>query len=149
MPGALQCRQHRKPLPCPAQVQKVGITGLGLHGTDPCRDRPAAAYRNHVGNDILGPGKYRLDAAVAAIANPAFEAARDRMLLDPRAVADALHAAADGDVADYAAHVFRPRNSALRALVSASRIARPVSPDEAMPLRFFGEVPSRNAFSVS
>ena len=39
-------------------------------------------------------GEHRLDRAVAAVAHPAFEAARERLVLDKGAEADALHAAA-------------------------------------------------------
>ena len=44
----------------------------------------------------------------------------------------------------------QPQGSAICArLYIRLRIARPVSLDDASPLRFFGEVPSRSAFSVS
>ena len=86
------------------------------------------------------------DAAVALAATGTFaRERRDELRMQVRA----LHASGDRNVADHIAHFFRPRNSPLRALVSASRIARLVSSEDAMPLRFLGEVPSRSAFSVS
>ena len=142
-------RQNRETFACPAQVQKVGIAVFDADDINPRRDRSAAAGCNHILNDIVRSGERRLDAAVAAIADPAIETARHRLFLDPGAIANALHAATDRDVADRATHVLMPRNSAVRALVSASRITRPVSSDDAIPLRLFGEAPSRNAFSVS
>ena len=72
------------------------------------------------------------------------------LVRDKGAIADALHPAPHRDVADHAGHYFfSPSQSVARAFTSASRMARPVSSDDASPLRFFGEVPSRNAFSVS
>src|SRR6478609_6184475 len=91
----------------------------------------------------------RFHAAVAAVANPALEATRCRLILDPGPVADALHAAADHDLEDRPAHFFSPRKPALRALTSASRITRLVRSGDGSPVRFFGGVPSRNAFCVS
>ena len=94
--------------------------------------------------------EHRFDAAVAAITHPAFETVRPRRLFDEVSVADTLHPPADRDVADRIAHgFFNPRNALLRAFTSASRIARPVSSDDASPFRLFGEAPSRSAFSVS
>ncbi|MGY3468060.1 hypothetical protein ACVW0I_004931 [Bradyrhizobium sp. LM6.11] len=87
--------------------------------------------------------------AVAAIADPAFETARRRLVLDPGPITDALHAAADHDLKDCPAHFFGPRKSALRAFASASRMTRLVKSDAGRPLRFFGAVPSRSAFCVS
>ena len=98
---------------------------------------------------MFWPGKHRLDAAVAAVTHPAFETVRGRLMLDPGAVADALHPATHRDVPDGDAHFFSPRNSLLRAFTSTSRMARPASSDDASPFRFFGDVPSRSAFSVS
>ena len=108
-----------------------------------------AAQCDHVGDVVRRACKQSFNAAVAAIANPAFETARPRLILDPGPIADALHAPADHDLENRAAHFFNPRTSALRALTSASRMTRAVSSDDASPLRFFGDAPSRSAFSVS
>ncbi|MGY4419529.1 hypothetical protein ACVWY2_001954 [Bradyrhizobium sp. JR6.1] len=96
-----------------------------------------------------GPANTASTLPSRRLRTPTLEAARVRLLVHPGTIADALHPAADRDMADHTAHFFRPRNSPLRALVSASRITRLVSSDEAMPFRFFGEVPSRSAFNVS
>src|SRR5262249_35804711 len=93
--------------------------------------------------------KQCLDAAVPAVAHPAFQFRRARLFLDPGAVADALHVAADRHLLDRMVHFFNPRKSALRALASAARVKRAVSSKDARPFRFFGGVPSRNALSVS
>ena len=66
----------------------------------PCRRRPAAAGVDIPLYRLGGAGEHRLDRAVAPVADPAFEATLERACLDPGPVADALHAAADDDVAD-------------------------------------------------
>ena len=49
------------------------------------------AQRNHVGYHSRRSGKQGLDAAVPAVAHPSFKFACDRLVLDPGAIADALH----------------------------------------------------------
>src|SRR6186713_847582 len=91
----------------------------------------------------------RLNAAVAAVADPAFQPAIGGLILDPGPIADALHAPADHDLEDRMAHVFSPRRSALRAFTSASRMTPLVNSADGNPLSAFGAEPSRNAFCVS
>src|SRR4051794_23976212 len=99
---------------------------------------------------MLGrPCKQRFDAAVAAVADPAFKAAGGGLGFEPGAVANALNAAADHDLEDRLAHFVSPSTSALRAFISASRMTRLVSSDDARPLSVFGGVPSRRALRVS
>jgi hypothetical protein len=92
---ALDRRQHREPLSWRAQIQRIGTRGFFRNSLNPRRCRAAAARCNHGRDDIRRPRKQRLHAAVAAVAHPAFKAARGRPLREPVAVADALHPAPD------------------------------------------------------
>jgi len=105
--------------------------------------------RDHLGDDGRGTGEHRLDGAVVAVAYPAFQPARPCPVLDPGAVTDALHPAADRHMENRVGHVFNPRKAPARCFVSASRVTRAVSSGDANPFRFFGGMPSRSAFSVS
>ena len=53
-----------------------------------------------------GPGKQRFDTAVPAVAHPALQMMHPRLVLDPGAIADALHPALDRHLTDRAAHLF-------------------------------------------
>ena len=68
-------------------------------------------------------------------------------MLDPGAIADALHPAPDRDVADRVAH-FSDAEKLGAALPSPRHRASAgwSVRDDASPFRFFGGVPSRNAF---
>src|ERR1700738_1053025 len=57
-------------------------------------------------HDTPPPRKQRLDAAVPAVAHPALELACHRLVLDPGAVADALHPAPDRHPTDCFVHLF-------------------------------------------
>ena len=62
--------------------------------------RAAAAGLDHPGHRLGRTGEHRLDRAVAPVAHPAFQAAFERRVLGPGAIADALHATADDDMTD-------------------------------------------------
>src|SRR5712691_12830122 len=94
-PSRLDRRQHRKPLPCPPQIQCIGTAGAFVDGVNARRRRAAPARRDHVRYDILRSRKQRLDAAVAAVAYPSLDCVRRCLLLDPVPIADALHPAPD------------------------------------------------------
>ena len=64
-----------KRLPCPSQLQQILIAGLVLHAVDPRRRRPAPAGGDHL-STTSSVRENRLDAAVAAVAHPAFEIVR-------------------------------------------------------------------------
>src|SRR4051812_22046124 len=132
-----------------AQLELLLAAGLARDALDARRGRTVAAQRDHVGHNRSRSRKQCLDAAVAPVTHPALELAGARLMLDPGAVADALHLAADRHLLDGVAHFFNPRKSAVRVFMSASRVTRAVSSEDASPFRFFGAVPSRNALSVS
>ena len=101
----LDRRQHRKPLARAPQIQRIGMAGLFRARIDARRRRTAPALRHHIGHNFRRSRKQRLDAAVAAIAHPAFKIVRHGAVLDPGAVTDALHPAADCHLTDCAAHL--------------------------------------------
>ena len=86
-PGARSLRSSSRAL---ALIERIDAGG----------ERPAPAGFDHVGDHFVVAREHRLDAAVAAVAHPAFEAAPERLVLDEGAEADALHAAAHDHVAD-------------------------------------------------
>src|ERR1700729_606779 len=94
---ALFRRQNREPLGLETHVEPIGLAGLFLDLRDPGQSRAAPALRDHVRDGIGRSGKQRFDAAIPAVAYPALEMTRPRLLLDPDAVADALHFALDRD----------------------------------------------------
>ena len=66
----------------------------------------APAGRHHLRDGLRRPRKQRLDAAVPAVAHPAFKIVISGPVLDPGAVADALHASGNRQLTDRAAHLF-------------------------------------------
>src|SRR5260370_34919232 len=94
-PPNLYRRQHRKPLSLAPQIQRIGTCGFVLKGLNAGRRRAPPAQPNHVRHDVRRPRKQRLDPALPAIAHPALKSVRPRPVLDPGAVADALHPAPD------------------------------------------------------
>src|SRR5262249_44576291 len=99
-------RQNGEPFAFIAQRQLLLAAGLSRDAFDSRRRRPVAAQRHHLGYDFGWPRKQRLDAAVLPVAHPAFELAGARLMLDPGAVADALHPAADRHLLDGVTHVW-------------------------------------------
>jgi hypothetical protein len=61
--------------------------------------RTDAAGADHAFDRGARSDKYRFDGTVAPVANPAFDVALTRMVLDKVAKADALHAAPHDDMA--------------------------------------------------
>src|ERR1700760_1770468 len=145
----LDGRQHRERFARGPQPQRILMRRFLREPIDPRRRRSLPAGRNHVGDDALIPFEYGFDAAVAAISHPALQAAPPRFVIDPGAVADALHPATYRDAADGDGHRFALRNSATRIFTSASRITFAVRSADARPVKAFGAVPSRNALSVA
>jgi len=66
---------------------------------DPRARRPGAAVVDHRQHIVFQPDEQSLDRAVAAIAHPALQAALQRRHFGPGAKSDALHPAADQDIA--------------------------------------------------
>ena len=93
-------RQFRKRSARQAQLEFVRGAFALIERIDARRERAAPAGLDHLGDDGRRTGEQRLDRTVAAIAHPAFEPALERLALDKGAEADALHAAAQHDVAD-------------------------------------------------
>src|SRR5262249_10499322 len=77
-------------------------------GIDPCARRAATALRNHCGNVTLRSGEDRLNRTVATITHPALKVALKRGDLRPSAIADALHTAANDNMAVHR-HANSPR----------------------------------------
>jgi hypothetical protein len=86
-----------------------------IHRSDPCAARPGATGLDRGGDRLLRSGKYRLHAAVAPVAHPAFEPQSLGQILGPHAETDALNIPAHNDMA-YDAHPISP--------VSAGRAPR-------------------------
>ena len=77
----------------PAQRHFLG-TGLALiDDVDTRAAAAAAASLDHGPNRLLAADEERLDGTVAAIADPALQAALERRDFGPGAIADALHPA--------------------------------------------------------
>src|ERR1700744_5531167 len=83
-----------------AHAEQVDVAGFVQHGIDLGRWRTMPAQRYHLGGVLGRTRENRFDAAVAPVAHPSLQPARGRLGFDPGAIADALHAAADGDVED-------------------------------------------------
>ncbi len=68
--------------PGPAQLEVVFAAVALIERIDAGGERPAPAGFDHVAHDGVVAREHRLDAAVAAIAHPAFQPAPERLVLD-------------------------------------------------------------------
>src|SRR5207342_1043416 len=93
--------QHREHLAAAAQRDVIGAAFALIERIDLRTRRTAPAGLDHALDRVRRTGKDRLDRAVATIAHPAIEPARERHALGEGAKAHALHATADDDTADH------------------------------------------------
>src|SRR5579864_3142943 len=105
-PCASHRRHHRELLARPPQVELIFARGLAQNGLDPRRRRTVTTQRDHLGHDLRGPREQRLHAAIGPVAHPSLEAGALGPMLDPGAIADTLHPAADRHLEDGLAHLF-------------------------------------------
>src|SRR6516225_6617253 len=108
-------RQHRKLFTRMPQAQHIGAYVLLREAIDPRRCRSTLAGDDHVGHDVFRSRKHCFDAAISSVAYPPFQATQHRLVLDPGAVAHALHPADDRDPKDRAAHLFFESQKLVRA----------------------------------
>ena len=86
----LERRQHCEYLAA-AQRQLVGRGVVDLDSVNARHRWTSSTGRNHRHDDVRIARKYRLDAAVAAIPDPALQVPRSRLIGSPGAITDALH----------------------------------------------------------
>ena len=92
-------RQHREQFARPAHASSSALAVALIERVDARAQRARAGRLRSRRRPPPAAGKHRLDRAVAAVAHPAVDAALERLVLDEGAEADALHAAADADMA--------------------------------------------------
>ena len=137
--------------PAPRKFSASALAGFVLYRVDPRRRRAAPARRHHVRlrhppAPQTAPRRCRPGGCAPSPRDRApSPGARPRR--GSRRPAPGRGSSPDGS--RRSSIVLSPRNSALRAFTSASRVTRPVSSDDARPFKCFGGSPSRSAFSVS
>src|SRR5215470_2701114 len=91
-----------------APRQQFGTAFAFVDRFDPTAARPAAAGFDDRADRLRRAGEYRLDRAVAAVAQPALDPVKRGGVLDEGAEADRLHAAAHAHVTYDIAHPISP-----------------------------------------